>query len=130
MTMHDASQKSGRSFLFYDHSTGEKHSPRMVIHLSLVSRQTVSWRVTVDCEIRACGERVWLTRMFSPYNYWLQAGDVIRGERGERIWLSPDGERPAEVTLSSDYVERRRMFDRWPLRWLERAFDILSPVAR
>jgi hypothetical protein len=128
--MHDASQKSGCSFLPHDHSVGEKHSPRMVIHLSLVSRQTVSWRVTVDCEIRAHGERVWLTRMFSPYDYWLQAGDVIRVARGERIWFSADGERPAEVTLSSDHVGRRRMFDRWRLRWLERAFEILSPVAR
>src|ERR1700689_56933 len=112
MTMHDASQKSGCSFLPHDHSVGEKHSPKMVIHLILVSRQTVSWRVIVDCEIRAHDERVWLTRMFSPYDFWLQSGDVIRVMRGERIWLSADGEGPAEVTLTSDYVERRRMFDR------------------
>jgi hypothetical protein len=116
MTMHDASQKSGCSFLPHDQSAGEKYSSKMEIHLSLVSRQTVSWHMVADCEVRAHGERVWLTRMFSPYDYWLHAGDVIRVAR--------------EVTLTSDYVERRRMFDRWPLRWLERAFDILSPVAR
>jgi hypothetical protein len=102
----------------------------MVIHLNLVPRQTVSWRVIANCEIRADGERVWLTRIFSPYDYWLHAGDVIRIARGERIWLCADGERPAEVTLTSDYVERRRMFDRWPMRWLERAFGILLPVGR
>jgi hypothetical protein len=130
MTMHDASQKSGCSFLPHDQSAGEKYSSKMEIHLSLVSRQTVSWHMVADCEVRAHDERVWLTRMFSPYDFWLQSGDVIRVMRGERIWLSADGECPAEVTLTSDYVERRRMFDRWPLRWLERAFDILSPVAR
>ena len=130
MTMHDASPQSSCSFLPHDQSAGEKQSPRLVIHLSLVSRQTVSWRVIADCEIRAQGERVWLTRVFSPYDYWLQAGDAIRVARGERIWLSADGECPAEVTLTSEYVDRRRMFDRWPLRWLGHAFDILSPVAR
>ena len=128
--MHDASQKSDCSCLPHDHSAGAMPAPRMVIHLSLVPRQTVSWRVIANCEISADGERVWLTRIFSPYDYWLQAGDVIRIARGERIWLCADGDRPAEVTLTSDYVERRRMFDRWPMRWLERAFDILLPVAR
>ncbi|SIO63292.1 DUF2917 domain-containing protein [Paraburkholderia phenazinium] len=129
--MHDASQQSDCSCFPYDHSVRAMHAPRMVIHLSLLPRQTMSWRVMAHCEIRAHGERVWLTRIFSPYDHWLQAGDVIRVARGERIWLSADGERPAEVTLTSEYVGRRRRFDRWPVvRWVERAFDSLLPVAR
>ena len=128
--MHDASQKSGCSCLLHDQSVGALHAPKMVIHLSLVPRQTLSWRVIANCEIRADGERVWLTRIFSPYDYWLQAGDVIRIARGERIGLCADGERPAEMTLTSECLERRRTFDRWPMRWLERTFDILSPVPR
>lgn len=128
--MLDASQKSDCSCLPHDRSAGAPHAPRMVIHLGLAPQQTVSWRVIANCEIRVHSERVWLTRICSPYDYWLQAGDVVRVARGERIWLSTDSVRPAEVTLTSAYVERRRVFDRWPVRWLGRAFDILSPVAR
>lgn len=110
----DCSQLSG------DHAAArETHAPRMVIHLSLVPQQTVSWRVVSDCEVRAHGSRVWLTRIFSPHDYWMQAGDVIRIARGERIWLSADGDRPAEVTLTSEYVGRRRLLRRRPLRWLD-----------
>ncbi|WP_425194893.1 DUF2917 domain-containing protein [Paraburkholderia phenazinium] len=102
----------------------------MVIHLSLEPRQTVSWRAAARSEIRARGSRVWMTRACSPYDYWLQAGDVIRVTRGERIWLSADDDGPAEVTLTSEYVERRRPFGLPPVRWLERAFRFLAPVAR
>jgi Protein of unknown function (DUF2917) len=110
----DCSQLSG------DHAAArETHAPRMVIHLSLVPQQTVSWRVVSDCEVRAHGSRVWLTRIFSPHDYWMQAGDVIRIARGERIWLSADGDRPVEVTLTSEYVGRRRLLRRRSLRWLD-----------
>ena len=129
--MQHASQQFDCSQLSDDHDAArETHAPRMVIHLSLVPQQTVSWRVVADSEVRAHGSRVWLTRIFSPHDYWMQAGDVIRIARGERIWLSADGDRPTEVTLTSDYVERRRLFARRPLRWLGRALDILLPLAR
>ena len=110
----DCSQLSG------DHAAArETHAPRMVIHLSLVPQQTVSWRVCADSEVRAHGSRVWLTRIFSPHDYWMQTGDVIRIARGERIWLSADGDRPVEVTLTSEYVGRRRLLRRRLLRWLD-----------
>jgi hypothetical protein len=128
--MQHASPQFDCSRLSDARSAREIHAPRMVIHLSLVPQQTVSWRVVSDSEVRAHGSRVWLTRIFSPHDYWMQAGDVIRVARGERIWLSADGDRPVEVTLTSEYVERRQLFGRRPLRWLGRVLDILSPLAR
>jgi hypothetical protein len=131
MTMQHASPQFDCSQLSGDHdAVRETYAPRMVIHLSLVPRQTVSWRVVADCEVRAHGSRVWLTRIFSPHDYWMQVGDVIRIARGERIWLSADGDRPVEVTLTSEYVQRRRLLRRRPLRWLRRLLDILLPLAR
>ena len=128
--MQHASQQFDCSQLSDAHAARETHAPRMVIHLSLLPQQTVSWRVVADSEVRAHGSRVWLTRIFSPHDYWMQAGDVIRIARGERIWLSADGDGPVEVTLSSEYVERRRLFGRRPLRWLRRVLDIILPLAR
>jgi len=130
MTMHDASSKFDCFPVPDDPCAGEIRSPKMVIHLSLEPRQTVSWRVTARSEIRAQGSRVWMTRVFSPYDYWLQAGDVIRVTRGERIWLSADDDGPAEVTVTSEYVERRRRYGFGPVRWLERVFSFLAPIAR
>ena len=34
------------------------------------------------------GARVWLTRVSSPYDYWLAPGDEFRLQRGERVFLN------------------------------------------
>lgn len=128
--MHDASSKPHCFPAQDDPCAGEIRSPKMVIHLSIEPRQTVSWRVAARSEIRAQGSRVWMTRACSPYDYWLQASDVVRVKRGERVWLSADDDGPAEVTVTSEYLERRRRFDLLPVRWLERGFRFLVPVAR
>jgi hypothetical protein len=106
-------------------SAGEQRAPRMVIHLALVPGRTFSWRVKANSEIRAFGARVWLTRIYSPYDYWLLPGEMVQVARGERIWVSADGDDPAEVTLSCEYVLRRWMLRRWVDRWREFAFGIL-----
>ena len=125
--MHDASQQPECSHLPRGQPAGEMYSPRMVIHLGLVPGQTVSWRMIADAEICAHGSPVWLTRIVSPYDHWMQPGQVVRVVRGERIWLCPDGDAPAEVTLTSVYAERRRPLSRWAARWLGLVFDLLSP---
>ncbi|MGF6601505.1 hypothetical protein P3T23_006247 [Paraburkholderia sp. GAS448] len=104
--------------------------PRRVIHFALMPGRTVSLRLDADSEIRVRATRVWLTRVFSPYDYWVQPGDVIRLQRGERIWLSPDGDEVAEVTLTSEYIERYNAVSRWISRWAERLFDLSVPRSR
>jgi len=70
--------------------------------------------------------RVWVTRIFSPYDYWLQAGDVLRVTRGERIWLSTDANIAVEISLTSEYVVARR-----PLfKWIEQLRDYLADISR
>ena len=55
---------------------------------------------------------------FSPYDYCVQPGDVIRLRRDERIWLSTDTNVAAEIYLTSAYVERHGMI----FGWLARAY--------
>lgn len=91
--------------------------PRVVIYFAVESATTVTWRIAADSELRVHGEApVWLTRHRSPYDHWLQPGESIRLQRGERVWLSVEEEVPAEVSITSPYVERRRV----PRQWLER----------
>lgn len=81
--------------------------PKIVIHFAVMRGTIVSWRLSAAAELRVHGARIWLTRIVSPYDYWMQPGDVIRLYRGERIWLSvdDDADRDAEVSLTSGYAE-------------------------
>ena len=100
-------------------------SPEMVIRFAVVPGQTVSWRVLADSELRVGNARVWVTRIFSPYDYWLQPGDVLRLTRRERIWLSTDADMPAEVALVSAYAAARR-----PLfKWVERLSNYFADIS-
>ena len=99
--------------------------PEMVIRFVVQPGQTASWRVQSDSELRVGTARVWVTRIFSPYDHWLQTGDVLRLTRGERIWLSTDANIAAEISLTSAYaVERRPLF-----KWIERLRDFLADIS-
>ncbi len=78
-----------------------RSSPRVVKDVEVHPRQTVSWRLERDAELRIVDESVWLTRHLDPYDYWLRSGDVVRLSRGEHVWIWSDGERAVEVSLTS-----------------------------
>jgi hypothetical protein len=101
----------------------------MVIHLAVVPGRTLAWKLSAEAELRVQGARVWLTRIGSPYDYWLQPGDVLRLRRGECIWLSTDGPVPAEALLASTYVEPCGTLRRWLVRCSAPVFGCL-PRAR
>ena len=99
--------------------------PEMVISFVIQPGQTASWRVRADSELRVGAARVWVTRIFSPYDYWLQTGDVLRVTRGERIWLSTDANIAAEISLTSAYaVARRPLF-----KYIERLRDCIADIS-
>lgn len=85
----------------------------IVLHATLAPASAMSWRMTVDTELRAQNAPVWLTRAGHLDDYWLRPGDVIRLSRGERVWLSSEGESAAHVTLTSEWRERRPLLWRW-----------------
>ena len=107
-------------------ASAHKLSPEMVIRFVVQPGQTASWRVRADSELRVGTARVWVTRIFSPYDYWLQTGDVLRVMRGERIWLSTDANIAAEISLTSAYaIARRPLF-----KWIERLRDYLADISQ
>jgi hypothetical protein len=58
----------------------------VVVHAALAPASAVSWRMTVDTELRA---------------------------QGAPVWLSVDGDSAAHVTLTSEWRERRPLLQRW-----------------
>ncbi|WP_027209713.1 DUF2917 domain-containing protein [Burkholderia sp. WSM2232] len=74
--------------------------PKVVVHFPVASGATLTWRVEADSTLAVNGARLWLTRISSPYDHWLVPGQTISLQRGERIWLSTDGERTAHVSLT------------------------------
>ncbi|CAE6758180.1 DUF2917 domain-containing protein [Paraburkholderia haematera] len=98
----------------------DERLPKVVLHFSVVPGTTLTWRVVADSTLRAHGARLWLTRVNSPYDHWLEPGSEFRLQRGERVWISTDGERTARVSLSCALPARRGFVTRWlgRLAWL------------
>ncbi|MFL9994692.1 DUF2917 domain-containing protein [Paraburkholderia sediminicola] len=106
----------------------DERQPKVVLHFSVVPGVTLTWRVDADSTLRVHGARLWLTRINSPYDHWLEPGNTFRLQRGERVWLSTDSERSARVSLSCALPARRGLIRRWlgRLAWL----GLGTPAAR
>ena len=100
--------------------------PRMVVHLAVPVGTTITWRARSDSEVRVCGSHIWLTRVESPYDYWMKPGDILRVKRGERIWISTDSDTPAEVSITTAYAVRGGIVHRWVVRLQECALGALA----
>lgn len=111
--MGQASQHFSARDLCERHGHVPEPLPRVSLHLPVESGKTFAWRLAADSELRVHQARVWLTRIHSPYDYWLQPGDVIRLRRGECIWLTTDADAVAEVSLTSAYCKSSSFVARW-----------------
>ena len=98
----------------------DERLPRVVVHFPVMPGATLTWRVEANCTLAVQGARVWLTRISLPYDHWLRPGDELRLQRGERVWISTDGEATARVALTSALPASRGIVARWlgRLAWL------------
>ncbi|TKC89540.1 DUF2917 domain-containing protein [Trinickia terrae] len=71
--------------------------------------ETVPMMVTKSTRLTVQGTAMWVTRSNDTEDYWLEPGDCLRLRRGERLWLSAEGGRPATVAF---WVAPRRQ-DGW-----------------
>lgn len=94
--------------------------PKLVLHFSVMPGATLTWRVEADSTLAVQGARLWLTRVSSPYDHWLDPGHTFQLQRGERVWLSTDGECATRVSLSYALPARGGLLRRWlgRLAWL------------
>ncbi|MEM5437576.1 DUF2917 domain-containing protein [Paraburkholderia diazotrophica] len=108
----------------------EERLPRVVVHFEVQPGATMSWRVEANTELLVQGARVWLTRAASPYDHWLQIGDTFRLQRGERVWVSTDGDAAARLSLTTHLVTSRGMLARLIERCSSLGADIFAPRSR
>ncbi|MPW16442.1 DUF2917 domain-containing protein [Paraburkholderia sp. CNPSo 3157] len=108
----------------------EERLPRVVVHFEVQPGATMSWRVEANTELFVQGARVWLTRAASPYDHWLQIGDTFRLQRGERVWVSTDGDAAARLSLTTHLVTSRGMLARLMERCASLGADIFAPRSR
>ena len=94
----------------------DERLPKVDVHFEVQPGATLSWRVESNAELSVQRARVWLTRVASPYDFWLQPGHSLQLHRGERVWVSADGNVAARLTLTSHPQARRG----WVSRWLQR----------
>jgi hypothetical protein len=106
----------------------DERLPKVVLHFPVMPAATLTWRIEADSTLAVQGARVWLTRVSSPDDHWLAPGAEFRLQRGERVWISTDGEQAARVSLSSALPARRGIVGRWlgRLAWL----SIGAPMTR
>jgi hypothetical protein len=61
--------------------------------------ETVPMMVMKSTRLTVQGASMWVTRSNDTEDYWLEPGDCLRLRRGERLWLSAEGPRPASVAF-------------------------------
>jgi hypothetical protein len=108
----------------------DERLPRVVVHFAVQPGATLSWRVDANAELHVQGARVWLTRACSPYDHWLQSGDTFRLQRGERVWVSTDGETAARLSLTTLPAKARGLLTRLIDRCSSLGADIFAPHSR
>ncbi|WGY71272.1 DUF2917 domain-containing protein [Burkholderia cepacia] len=101
--------------------------PRVELHFTVAPRRALAWRAQHDAEIRVHDATLWITRLGSVDDYWIRTGDVLRVQRGDRIWISTDDERPAAASITTAYVMKR---DAWLARALAQMRRMLSGRCR
>ncbi|AJY41161.1 DUF2917 domain-containing protein [Burkholderia humptydooensis] len=62
--------------------------------------ETVPMKVARSTRLTVRGAPVWATRSNDVHDYFLCAGETLKLRRGERLWLSADGETSACVSFS------------------------------
>ncbi|HIC7213493.1 DUF2917 domain-containing protein [Burkholderia stabilis] len=97
--------------------------PRVVMHFTVAPRKTLTWRARRDAEIRVHDATLWITRAGSVDDYWIRAGDVLRVQCGDRIWMSTDDDRPVEASITTAYAMKHDA-------WFQRALAQMRGMLR
>lgn len=75
--------------------------------------ETVPLRVSRGVALTIDGERVWITRSADEHDYWIAPGESLVLRPGELMWLSTDGDQPAQVTVTLRPGSLQRVASWW-----------------
>jgi hypothetical protein len=109
---------------------GDEHATTVVVHIAIPRGTLRTWRIHADATLHVQGARIWVTRICSPYDFWVQPHGELRLRRGERIWISVDGDCTAHVSLTSPITQTNRMWSKWTGWLADIAFDLFTPRPR
>ncbi|SAL42628.1 hypothetical protein AWB67_01680 [Caballeronia terrestris] len=62
--------------------------------------ETVPMRIGRSTRLKVQGAAVWATRSNDIEDYWLVPGDTLKLRERERLWLSVEGDRAAQVVFT------------------------------
>ncbi len=62
--------------------------------------EVVPMRIGRSVKLSVQGAPVWATRSIDTRDYWLQPGETLRLRTGERLWLSTEDGRRAQVVFN------------------------------
>jgi len=80
------------------------------------------WIVPAAGELRACRDRIWLTREGDLTDYWLDAGQSLPIARGQALWMGAEGSEPVYLQFVEEASRSTRVHGLWrvlrrALRW-------------
>jgi Protein of unknown function (DUF2917) len=84
--------------------------------------ETVPLRIAHSVRLCVNGGPVWATRSDDTEDYWLAPGDHLKLRKRERLWLSVEGDRPAQVAFTLAPRHDQRALN-WAAQRLERLID-------
>lgn len=73
--------------------------------------ETIPMMIAHSTRLSVHGAPVWVTRSNDVEDYWLAPGRSLRLRRGERLWLSAEGQRTACVAFVAPLPVRSRFTD-------------------
>ncbi|HEV3106205.1 MAG TPA: DUF2917 domain-containing protein [Trinickia sp.] len=94
------------------------------ITFEIVPGETVPMTIVHSTRLTVQNGPVWVTRSNDVEDYWLAPGRALHLRRGERLWLSVEGARPARIAFLAPMPHRillRDLFvslaERLSMRW-------------
>lgn len=71
----------------------DERLPKVVVHFLVTPGATLTWSVKMDSTLDVKGARLWLTRISSPYDYWIVPGQPNFSVAARRAHMAKCGRR-------------------------------------
>ncbi len=71
--------------------------------------ETIPVMIANSTRLNVEGASVWVSRSDDVEDYWVLPGSSLTLRRGERLWMSVDGDRPARVAFHGPLAARERV---------------------
>lgn len=71
------------------------------------------WKAPAAGQLRACRDRIWLTREGDLTDYWLGAGQCLEITHGQVVWMGAEGGEPVYLQFILEESRSRSLQAAW-----------------